>query len=312
MAENYTRVPKTKDQENILPNEIRITSTGRTRRYISYGVALLDPTLLQQDDEIDNEQQQQNKDQKIYDQIVLKGMGQAINKTVTIAEVIKRRVAGLHQLNEIHSTTVIDENEPKTEGLENAQITRTVSAISITLSKKALDTANPGYQKPISADLIQPMQPAQPRKPREPKKTDKKKREETVPAATTTTAAAATSEATSAATTGEDKAAKKKRNKKTRPRKAREGKKTDDAVQTTDQQAPATTAATTTDTTATSPSAENKEQGEKKGRGRGRGGRGRGRGGKRRTGGAKGDKEQDAENTQAAPTTTDAPQAKSE
>jgi DNA-binding protein len=162
--ENYTRVPKAKDPENISANEIRITSTGRTRRYISYSVALLDPTLLQHDDEDDKEQKEQQKDQKIYDLIVLKGMGQAINKTVTIAEVIKRRVAGLHQLNEIHSTTITDEWEPKEEGLEKHSTTRTVSAISITLSKKPLNVKDPGYQAPIAADLIQPMQPALPRK----------------------------------------------------------------------------------------------------------------------------------------------------
>lgn len=162
--ENYTRVPKQKDQESISPNEIRITSTGKTRRYISYGVALLDPTLLQQDDEDDKEQKEQRKDQQVFDFIVLKGMGQAINKTVTIAEVIKRRVANLHQLNEIHSTTITDEWEPNQEGLEKQSTTRTVSAISITLSKTALNVNDPGYQAPISADLIQPMQPPQPRK----------------------------------------------------------------------------------------------------------------------------------------------------
>jgi DNA-binding protein len=194
--ENYTKVPKAKDQENISPNEIRITSTGKTRRYISYSVALLDPTLLQQDDEDDKEQKEQQKDQKIYDSIVLKGMGQAINKTVTIAEVIKRRVKGLHQLNEIHSTTITDEWEPKEEGLEKHSTTRTVSAISITLSKLPLNVNDPGYQSPIAADLVQPMQKAIPKKKR------------AVPTEESTTGAEATT------ASSDDKEAKQQRRKK--------------------------------------------------------------------------------------------------
>ena len=41
--------------------------------------------------------------EKGEDFIVLKGMGRAINKTVTVAEIVKRRVAGLHQDTEVSS-----------------------------------------------------------------------------------------------------------------------------------------------------------------------------------------------------------------
>lgn len=45
-------------------------------------------------------------------------MGRAINKTVTIAEILKRRISGLHQVTEIESTDIIDVWEPLEEGLE--------------------------------------------------------------------------------------------------------------------------------------------------------------------------------------------------
>lgn len=38
-------------------------------------------------------------------------MGYAINKTVTIAEIVKRRIVGVHQITELSSTTVTDEYE---------------------------------------------------------------------------------------------------------------------------------------------------------------------------------------------------------
>jgi ribonuclease P/MRP protein subunit RPP25 len=48
--------------------------------------------------------------------IVVKGMGRAINKTVTVAEIVKRRVAGLHQDTEIASLESTDTWEPHEEG----------------------------------------------------------------------------------------------------------------------------------------------------------------------------------------------------
>jgi hypothetical protein len=50
-------------------------------------------------------------------EIVLKAMGRAINKTVTIAEIIKRRIANLHQNTAIGSTDITDLWEPLEEGL---------------------------------------------------------------------------------------------------------------------------------------------------------------------------------------------------
>ncbi|XP_021902565.1 ribonuclease P protein subunit p25-like protein [Carica papaya] len=126
--DRYQRVEKPKAETPIDENEIRITSQGRMRSYITYAM-----TLLQE---------------KGSNEIVFKAMGRAINKTVTIVELIKRRIAGLHQITSIGSTDITDMWEPLEEGLLPLETTRHVSMITIILSKKELNTSSIGYQPP--------------------------------------------------------------------------------------------------------------------------------------------------------------------
>eukprot|EP00268_Persea_americana_P011129 TRINITY_DN1465_c0_g2_i3.p1 TRINITY_DN1465_c0_g2~~TRINITY_DN1465_c0_g2_i3.p1 ORF type:complete len:183 (+),score=31.46 TRINITY_DN1465_c0_g2_i3:314-862(+) len=134
--DRYQRVEKPRAETPINENEIRITAQGRMRNYITYAT-----TLLQE---------------KGLDEIVLKAMGRAINKTVMIAELIKRRIAGLHQNTSIASTDITDMWEPLEEGLLRLETTRHVSMITITLSKKELDASSTGYQSPIPVDQVKP------------------------------------------------------------------------------------------------------------------------------------------------------------
>ncbi|KAL3514807.1 hypothetical protein ACH5RR_027524 [Cinchona calisaya] len=132
--DRYRKVEKPKVETPIDENEIRITSQGRMRSYITYAMALLQ--------------------EKGSEEIVFKAMGRAINKTVTIVELIKRRIVGLHQITSITSTNINDTWEPLEEGLLPLETTRHVSMITITLSKKELDTSLLGYQPPIPADQV--------------------------------------------------------------------------------------------------------------------------------------------------------------
>ncbi|KAI4366289.1 hypothetical protein MLD38_022182 [Melastoma candidum] len=134
--DRYQRVEKPKADVPIDANEIRITSQGRMRSYITYAMGLL-----------------QEKDSG---EIVFKAMGRAINKTVTIVELIKRRITGIHQVTSIGSTDITDTWEPLEEGLLPIETTRHVSMITITLSKKELDTKSIGYQPPLPADQVKP------------------------------------------------------------------------------------------------------------------------------------------------------------
>lgn len=85
-------------------------------------------------------------------------MGRAINKAVTIAEILKRKMP-LHQLNSLSSVEMIDVFEPLEEGLDVVTSRRYVSCMKITLSK-TLDndnlTNNIGYQPPLPNNEMSP------------------------------------------------------------------------------------------------------------------------------------------------------------
>ncbi|GAB2215958.1 hypothetical protein Droror1_Dr00023722 [Drosera rotundifolia] len=136
--DRYQRVERPRAETPIDENEIRITSQGRMRNYITYAMSLIE--------------------EKGSNEIVFKAMGRAINKTVTIVELIKRRIVGLHQITSIGSTDITDTWEPLEEGLLPLETTRHVSMITITLSKQDLDTSNVGYQLPLPADEVKALE----------------------------------------------------------------------------------------------------------------------------------------------------------
>jgi len=135
--DKYRRVDKPKADGDIKENDIRITTQGKMRNYISYATKLFQ--------------------EKQATEVILKAMGRAINKTVTIAEIIKRRISGLHQITRIDSTDITDVWEPLEDGLDRVETVRHVSSIQITLSTKQLDATDIGYQPPLSADQIKPL-----------------------------------------------------------------------------------------------------------------------------------------------------------
>lgn len=63
------------DNQNINKNEIRLKASGRTFGYIDYALKLFDEDI---------------------ERVILKSTGAAINTAVRAAEIIKRRVSGLH------------------------------------------------------------------------------------------------------------------------------------------------------------------------------------------------------------------------
>jgi len=117
--------------------EVKITQQGKPRNYISYAI-----TLLQD---------------KGANEIVLKAMGRAINKAVTIAEILKRKMP-LHQVTYLTSSEIVDLFEPLEEGLDVVESKRYVSCMSITLSKTGagMDSFDIGYQPPLEEEEIHP------------------------------------------------------------------------------------------------------------------------------------------------------------
>jgi hypothetical protein len=84
-------------------------------------------------------------------------MGRAINKAVTIAEILKRKMP-LHQLNSLSSVEMIDVFEPLEEGLDTVTSRRYVSCMKITLSNTAegIDPTDIGYQSPLPETDMHP------------------------------------------------------------------------------------------------------------------------------------------------------------
>ena len=84
------------------------------------------------------------------------GTGNAIGKTITCAEIMKKKHKGLHQITQIGHLKVEDFWEPKVEGLETLKVSTNIPAISILLSKEASpdDLEHPSYQAPGAAPGI--------------------------------------------------------------------------------------------------------------------------------------------------------------
>ncbi|KAL5995713.1 hypothetical protein ACLOJK_025781 [Asimina triloba] len=188
--DRYQRVEKPRAETPINENEIRITTQGRMRNYITYATSLLqvfpgfpfgfcrsDTVLFLLDSVLILKVLIFSLlaawdallhwvllllallmvREKGSDEIVFKAMGRAINKTVMIVELIKRRIVGLHQNTSIGSTDITDTWEPLEEGLLPLETTRHVSMVTITLSKKELDTSSVGYQSPLPAEQVKPL-----------------------------------------------------------------------------------------------------------------------------------------------------------
>eukprot|EP00588_Corethron_pennatum_P000318 CAMPEP_0194282876 /NCGR_PEP_ID=MMETSP0169-20130528/24132_1 /TAXON_ID=218684 /ORGANISM="Corethron pennatum, Strain L29A3" /LENGTH=198 /DNA_ID=CAMNT_0039028337 /DNA_START=245 /DNA_END=841 /DNA_ORIENTATION=+ len=132
-SQNTTEDPRDRDS-SALTNEIRITQQGKPRNYITYAMGLFTDHGA--------------------DRIVLKAMGRAVNKSVTIAEIIKRKTP-LHQITSINSCELVDVFEPLEEGLDRVESRRYVSCMTILLSKSPLDQNHIGYQPPLPLEEMQ-------------------------------------------------------------------------------------------------------------------------------------------------------------
>ena len=79
--------------------------------------------------------------------VTISGIGYAVSKVTQLAETIKRKIGGLHQLNSIESVEVNDYRREAEQGA-----TRNVALLKIVLSHDELDTTAYGYQEPIAKE----------------------------------------------------------------------------------------------------------------------------------------------------------------
>ena len=86
--------------------------------------------------------------------VVIKASGQALARAVRVAEEIKRKEPGLHQINAFSKKTIQDRYRPLEEGLDEVVKDRVLDGLEITLSKNPLDKTHSGYQPPLPADKV--------------------------------------------------------------------------------------------------------------------------------------------------------------
>ncbi|RNE97270.1 uncharacterized protein Tco025E_09499, partial [Trypanosoma conorhini] len=91
----------------------------------------------------------------------ISAMGAAIHNAVNIAEIVKRRVVGLHQTTDISSEVIHDEYEAVDGKKENMEVERKVSTILVTLSLKPLDKNHVGYQPPLPESEVKEQEEAE-------------------------------------------------------------------------------------------------------------------------------------------------------
>ncbi|TRY55831.1 hypothetical protein DNTS_035037 [Danionella cerebrum] len=87
-------------------------------------------------------------DRCVTSQVLFSGTGRAMTKTITCAEIMKRKVRGLHQVSKIQYRTVTELWENQDNGALQITIHKTLPCICILLSREPLDPLEPGYQAP--------------------------------------------------------------------------------------------------------------------------------------------------------------------
>lgn len=80
--------------------------------------------------------------------VVFTGSGRAVTKTITCAEIMKRKICGLHQMTKLQYKSLREVWESQEDGDSEMTVHRTLPSISILLSKEPLDPLEPGYQPP--------------------------------------------------------------------------------------------------------------------------------------------------------------------
>nr|XP_057909065.1 ribonuclease P protein subunit p25-like protein isoform X2 [Doryrhamphus excisus]XP_057909066.1 ribonuclease P protein subunit p25-like protein isoform X2 [Doryrhamphus excisus] len=152
--ENYSKT-RSVDQPcvcpfSLTPNtpEVRVKDGSKIRNLLRYALDRMEvkPRAAAHEEGGD----QIHKGSPICRQLVFTASGKGVSKAITCAELLKRRVRGLHQLTKLANNTVMDVWEPlePAAGLDSLTVSRKLPAIWILLSRDPLDHQQPGYQAP--------------------------------------------------------------------------------------------------------------------------------------------------------------------
>ncbi|XP_070691904.1 ribonuclease P protein subunit p25-like protein [Pempheris klunzingeri] len=169
--ENYSKA-RTVEQPSVCPfpslppdtPEVRVKDGSKIRNLLRYALSRMEakPRAAEDggrpapDSGVAVEGQQEAAGRPLCKHIVFTATGKGVSKAITCAEIVKRRVKGLHQLTRLLYSTVVEVWEPlePTAGLDSLTVNRNLPAIWILLSKEPLDCSQPGYQAPGRYDAL--------------------------------------------------------------------------------------------------------------------------------------------------------------
>lgn len=170
--ENYSKA-RTVEQPSVCPfpglppdtPEIRVKDGSKIRNLLRYALSRMEvkPRAAEEEGRLPPEEgamvvegQQEAPGRPLCRQIVFTASGKGVSKAITCAEIVKRRVKGLHQLTRLLYSTVVEVWEPLEPGagLDSLTVSRNVPAIWILLSRDPLDCSQPGYQAPGRYDAL--------------------------------------------------------------------------------------------------------------------------------------------------------------
>ena len=120
------------EKTKVADNEVYVTGTTYIRSYLAYVAHLFEEK---------------------QDTIIIKAMGNAIPRAVSLGMLIRGRFKGIHQIAEISTDEIKDRNSVRRVGL-----------IKIILSKKPLDKRHPGYTAPLPDSEVIDYKPFNPSK----------------------------------------------------------------------------------------------------------------------------------------------------
>jgi hypothetical protein len=135
----YFRVPKKK--EPLQENEVHVTTRQEPINFIRYAIFLFERRNLPY--------------------IKFKASGSAIASLVNIAEILKKTIPGIHQVNKIYTLKYEQDYEPKEKGLDHVTIVRNVPILEISFYKILLtnEVVNEyGYQPALSQEVFERVQ----------------------------------------------------------------------------------------------------------------------------------------------------------
>lgn len=170
--ENY-RKARVEEQPSVCPfrslppdtPEVRVKDGSKIRNLLRFALSRMEPGPRAAEDEgrppsedvgVAAEGQQEARGRPLCRHIVFTATGKGVSKAITCAEIVKRRVKGLHQLTRLLYATAVEVWEPlePSAGLDSLTVSRNMPAIWILLSKELLDCSQPGYQAPGRYDTL--------------------------------------------------------------------------------------------------------------------------------------------------------------